>query len=108
MAWRGWLENAHPDESLWRPTSRWRSVTDRSADRPRPLAGDRLVGGGAGCRTLAQCRAELIIERWGTIGGQGCATLSRAHAVCGLNTSATPLMQYRSPVGLGPSSNTWP
>jgi hypothetical protein len=26
----------------------------------------------------------------------------------GRNASATPFMQYRSPVGFGPSSNTWP
>jgi hypothetical protein len=26
----------------------------------------------------------------------------------GLKVNAAPFMQYRSPVGLGPSSNTWP
>src|SRR5579871_6630213 len=38
----------------------------------------------------------------------GWAKLNCVASYAGLNVSASPSMQYRRPVGLGPSSKTWP
>ncbi len=63
----------------------------------------------APCRA-ARVRAQLRIPPFSQIGRQRAPAAPRPGRApqAGRNTSATPLIQCRLPVGAGPSSNTWP